>query len=319
MYSIKLASRFISYLFKDCKGYIELRAIARDKTRAFSYFIKPQQALPEQWLKQMSERKMHICFGVATRKQRKGTKENCFYLPALWADLDKNDIVLNGVPEPTLIINSGKGKHLYWLLEKPIRLEPDWKISSIEAILEGIAQKVGADTNPKDISRVLRLPGSFNPKYDPQIPVTLHSYSGKTYHIRTFTQFKTRKKTTYLPPAPWQPGDTNGLETMIDNCMFIQWCRDNQEAVKEPLWYAMISNLVAFEGGEYYAHLFSCRHPKYTEKETNYKIKRAKTKTRPHTCEYIQKNGFNCAGCPWYGEVRSPAGIPYKVRKKVFP
>jgi len=314
MINLKLAIKFLSYYYKNCQGLIEIRAIALDKTRAKSFFFTTPSAA-QKLLKKLSKTQCHICFSAATRKQKSGTKKSAFYLPALWADLDINILQLNKLPEPTIIINSGKGKHLYWMLEKPVRLEPEWKIALIEAILEGIAETISADKNAKDISRVLRLPGSVNYKYKPPVPVTLHSYSGKTYPLRAFLCFKKKIRKSSFKPIKTTPGLISDLETMVENCSFIQWCRDNQSDVPEPLWYAMISNLVAFEEGEYYAHLFSCKHPKYSRKETDYKIRRAKTHTRPHTCHYIQTHGFNCGFCPWLTEVRSPAGIPYKLRK----
>ncbi|RKX59934.1 MAG: hypothetical protein DRP29_03630 [Thermodesulfobacteriota bacterium] len=314
MFDLNLSKKFLNFYYRNCQGLIEIRVISPDKTGARSFFLSRADEIGK-LLEKLRKTRCHICFSAATRKQRTGTKRAVFYLPALWADIDKESYKLNGLPEPTIIINSGRGKHLYWMLERPLRLEPQWKIPLIEAVLDGIAERIGADKNTKDVSRVLRLPGSVNFKYEPPVPVTLHSYSGRRYRLSTFLPFKKKVRKNTLKPPGIRPGLMEDLELMIENCSFIQWCRDNQEDVSEPLWYAMISNLVAFENGEYYAHIFSCKHPKYTKRETDYKIHRAKTHTRPHTCHYIKTHGFNCGLCPWSGKVKSPAGIPYKLKR----
>ncbi len=78
-------------------------------------------------------------------------------------------------------------------------------------------------------------------------------------------------------------------------CKFIKWCKENLETLPEPLWYALISNLVSVRPGGYsLCHEFSREHKNYTPEETYYKIHQAMDATAPHTCEYIRKNGFRC-------------------------
>lgn len=78
-------------------------------------------------------------------------------------------------------------------------------------------------------------------------------------------------------------------------CDFLSWCRNEPENVKEPLWYAMISNLASVRsGGHKFCHEFSMGHPRYTRDETNRKIHQALNTCLPHTCQYINRTGFNC-------------------------
>lgn len=90
-------------------------------------------------------------------------------------------------------------------------------------------------------------------------------------------------------------------------CEFIKWCRKNPADVSEPLWYALISNLISIRPGGYsLCHDFSKGYPSYTKEETDNKIRHAIDSTRPHTCQFIFENGFRCSKrCG----VKSPVGL----------
>lgn len=106
--------------------------------------------------------------------------------------------------------------------------------------------------------------------------------------------------------------DQPGIEKIISRCSFIQWCKDNQSKQSEPLWYAMVSNLARFKKGKEKIHEFSNQYPAYTHQETEQKITHALRDTGPHTCRFIQENGFD--GCPKMGcGVRSPAALAFKT------
>ena len=93
-------------------------------------------------------------------------------------------------------------------------------------------------------------------------------------------------------------------------CKFIKWCKENPETLSEPLWYALISNLVSVRPGGYsLCHEFSGEHKNYTPEETDYKIHQAMDATAPHTCQYIIKSGFRCdEGC----KVKAPAALIFQ-------
>jgi predicted transcriptional regulator len=101
----------------------------------------------------------------------------------------------------------------------------------------------------------------------------------------------------------------NGLDNVL-HCEFIEYCKIYAKTLSEPLWYAMVSNLCRFDGGVEIIHEYSKPYPDYTESETDRKIEHAKNDSSPHTCGWIQKNGFDC---PRYGQchVKSPAGLAY--------
>lgn len=67
------------------------------------------------------------------------------------------------IPRPNLIIDSGRGFYLIWLINTvPSKALPLWK--AIEEYLYSILKPFGADRQALDPTRVLRVPGSINSK-----------------------------------------------------------------------------------------------------------------------------------------------------------
>jgi len=101
--------------------------------------------------------------------------------------------------------------------------------------------------------------------------------------------------------------DTGQVTDAIMECEFIKWCKEEPEKVSEPLWFALISNLVCVRPGGYsLSHELSKGYPGYSQSETNAKIHRALDGPGPHTCEYIQQNGYKCKKVC---SVKAPAGL----------
>ncbi len=114
-----------------------------------------------------------------------------------------------------------------------------------------------------------------------------------------------------LDPSPKAASGSSVSEVgkVAEGCLMISWAKANQAELKEPLWYAMVSNLGRLPGGVEAIHQFSREHPKYTKHETDQKILHGLNDSGPHTCEWIGQQGFDCSPCPWKGKVRSPVGI----------
>jgi len=76
-------------------------------------------------------------------------------------------------PPPSVIIDSGGGYHLYWLLDKPMLLENyEQRQYANRLQRRWVKHILGADQGVCDIARVLRIPGTYNrkPKYAPDFP-----------------------------------------------------------------------------------------------------------------------------------------------------
>jgi P4 family phage/plasmid primase-like protien len=107
------------------------------------------------------------------------------------------------------------------------------------------------------------------------------------------------------------------IEKLLQNCTFIQYCRDNATTLSEPWWWSMISVLVRLgEPGKKKIHELSQPYPGYTERETEQKIKEALKASEkdigPHTCTFIEQDlGFACPETCQAKSlgVKSPAGL----------
>lgn len=69
-----------------------------------------------------------------------------------------------GIPAPSLIVYSGRGVHLKWLLDRPVPRAalPRWNHAQ-KCLVERL-KHIGADAGARDASRVLRLTGTINTK-----------------------------------------------------------------------------------------------------------------------------------------------------------
>jgi hypothetical protein len=151
---------------------------------------------------------------VATRKSKYegGGKTNIEAIPAVWVDVDFKDINRDEVDrrvtafslQPSIIVKSGNGNHLYWVLDTPAKIGD---IPKIEDINKRLVNHFGGDNGSADAAHILRLPGTYNIKYTPSRLVTIQSINDTTYHIDDFD---------FLPPLePPKPSipSSSGTET----------------------------------------------------------------------------------------------------------
>lgn len=72
------------------------------------------------------------------------------------------------LPRPSYVVHSGRGVHLYWLLEAvPAKALPVWQ--AIQTKLIASLASVGADRAASDCTRVLRLVGTINSKSNTEV------------------------------------------------------------------------------------------------------------------------------------------------------
>jgi hypothetical protein len=115
------------------------------------------------------------------------TKKDIKTIRHLYLDLDQggqqalNSIESSGmVPKPNYVLTSSPGKfQLVWKVEG-ISLE------EAEELLHGMAREFGGDPAATDATRVLRLPGFANKKYESDFYVKTRRESTETYHLRDF-------------------------------------------------------------------------------------------------------------------------------------
>jgi len=145
---------------------------------ATSCWINPQEL--ERDLARLDDRWLtDTYFGVHPARAPKSAYEraraediaaaNCLY-----ADFDDPDAlprIESFVPEPQVIVASGKGFHAYWLLDEPVALSDDAARKEWAEVQRWWVHHVGADPAACDLARLLRVPGTLNGKYDPPRPV----------------------------------------------------------------------------------------------------------------------------------------------------
>ena len=68
-----------------------------------------------------------------------------------------------GLPDPSIIVDSGNGVHLYWLLNSPVAFGHDNERTRFELRLRRVYRLLGCDAT-NDVNRLLRLPGFWNMK-----------------------------------------------------------------------------------------------------------------------------------------------------------
>ena len=105
----------------------------------------------------------------------------------------------DSVPEPSYVLNTSPGK-----------LQVLWKVSNIsqseaESLLRELAQHFGGDPAATDSTRVFRLTGFNNKKYEQNFPVTIHrkAESGVVYRSSDFKiSNATERPPTLAPLTP---------------------------------------------------------------------------------------------------------------------
>ena len=115
------------------------------------------------------------------------TKENIREIRHLYLDLDTGgqnalDSIRNSlkVSTPTFVLDTSPDKHqVVWRVEG-LRTE------EAESMLRAMASQFGGDPAATDSTRVLRLPGFANRKYDEEFIVQAHRESNAVYHARDF-------------------------------------------------------------------------------------------------------------------------------------
>lgn len=176
---------FFERLFahKRPEQYVEIRLLGPKGTRAKSLFYQDLAEIPTDWSKEQADGR-NVYFGVAPRDEKKGNAVSTIL--SLWVDVDfktlplvHHQLVLKHSPlKPSVAVHSGRGVHLYWVLNEPIEAD-----SEARSALETLIEEFGADKKCSDPPRLLRVPGTKNLKYDDQPPCSIIAQSDQTVKL----------------------------------------------------------------------------------------------------------------------------------------
>jgi hypothetical protein len=114
-----------------------------------------------------------------------------------------------GLPEPTHIVHSGRGLHVYWVLDGTVA-RVEWQTHGRQLKdLTHACKFLADDSRTADLASVLRLPGTFNHKYSPPRPVTLEhaaaEYIERTVMLDAIADAHARLCDTVVPKQPSRP------------------------------------------------------------------------------------------------------------------
>jgi hypothetical protein len=178
-----LTSDFLKLLVPpDADGYIELRIL---KPYAFSTFVRADDPAAmkkvRDWVNQhIFTRDLYV--GVAERRTNANGKiENCAAFRVLYAEIDFKDVpedkarrkLAEFALPPSVIVHSGGGFHVYWLLREPARLNEDGVAGRVRGAIRWLRNELDGDPDALDLARILRVPNTVNHKYPHKPRVTI--------------------------------------------------------------------------------------------------------------------------------------------------
>jgi RepB DNA-primase from phage plasmid len=141
------------------------------------------------WLQEQNSSGADIFIGMNPVKEgsRNRTKEQIREIRHAYLDLDEEAgaslqaIRTSGdVPPPNFILDTSPGKHqVVWRVE-------GLDTNQAETLLRALASQYGGDPAATDISRLLRLPGFTNRKYNEVFVVRVQQETDEVYHIQDF-------------------------------------------------------------------------------------------------------------------------------------
>jgi len=215
--------------------------------------------------------------------------------------------------DPTLVVSSGEGLHIYWELTEAIPAA-NWTPIAKRFQKYGASFELKIDSAvTADSARILRPIDTFHPNGK---KVKLLQDTGRKYTIEEFSA-AIGADTLDTAPAPRFNLDVNDdigpaasgppktIKKVLQNCAAALYAGRNQATIEEPYWRAMIGLAKHTLEGIDAAHALSNRHPKYNAKQTEDYFDR--WSTGPTTCEkFGEFNKAACKGCKFKGKIKSP-------------
>ena len=224
------------------------------------------------------------------------------------------------LPKP-LIVNSGRGIHVYWVLEESVPVE-QWKVVADQ--FKAKCKEFGLEIDPavpSDVARVLRVVGTHNHKPDVPAPVVLVNKKPDAVNFDFFAS-RLGMDTIQVPQKrTGADGPASLRDALLENinysfreilrkaqngngCEQLRRIIKGQAETSEPMWRAGLSIAKFCEDGEKAAHKISNQHPEYTPELTLKKLDLIKG---PYRCTtFDESEGGICTECPHWGKVKSP-------------
>ena len=260
------------------------------------------------------------------------TQKNSAYFKSFWLDIDcgtakayatqaeglaalKQFCKDISMPLPT-VVNSGRGIHAYWLLNKTIS-RSEWK--PVADRLKALCEEFDFEVDPSrtaESASVLRVPETFNFKGDPPFPTEILAMSKELDYDEIRNKLGVLVAPDYIPRelSPLTKSLMSNRQSRFKSIMLKtaegKGCKQlenimlNQDSIEEPLWRAGLSIAAHCVDGDEAIHKISREHPAYNADETERKARQTKG---PYTCETFAKiNPEGCNECPNKGKISTP-------------
>ncbi|PZO72277.1 MAG: hypothetical protein DI640_12950 [Sphingomonas taxi] len=264
--------------------------------------------------------------------------------------------IANGnLPEPTYMIDSGRGFHVYWAIKDGIdNLSYRRRAAALADKIVALDAKLGKDAAvTKSGVNLLRLPGSVNPNngarvdhlrlpdgdvfmrgpiYDPDDVApdpnpSAMAGGGALTNIVPFPGAAGPLRSITQPTA-----DLDTAEDLSTGCNLLRFVRTRDDIIGYNAWWRILKLLSYTKDGAQKVHDWFATSPKYapadTEKQMGYLIEH-KSDAGPPFCETLaQEVGIYrgcasgqhrdlCVGCPFYNPAEPDKYSPYNAGKKV--
>jgi hypothetical protein len=237
------------------------------------------------------------------------------------------------VPEPTVVLKTGGGLLVVWILDQAFIIQSEADRTTAVALsnrfqgrIAQVASQLGFHLDhTADLVRSCRLPGLKNWKeaYGPDgATVTVDAWSGRKITLAEAEQVAAG----WEPPAKSAPKLKKRISKAIDQegdggncnwdaiyigCRALRNWADTAEGLPEPQWYALASVVGRAANGRAHFHSLSEEDPRYDREATDKKLDQALAASPPRLCGGIRDLGGDCTNCPHQGRINSPIALGY--------
>lgn len=224
-----------------------------------------------------------------------------------------------GLPDP-MVVNSGRGVHAYWALDKDLDAASWFKLAKV---FDAIIKHYGLLADPActaDKARILRPIGTINHKNGktvelisdaPSMTYLDFANAMKPYYKEHKAEIEDLKiKTvTYVKKdrAEFNNDKPKHVKYFLKRCQVGNYALTGEEAVAEPVWRGILGIMRYCENAEKHIETLrskcKSRFPdttRFDADRTNEKLQRLESMdVGPTTCAYFQRECGNlCDGCP---------------------
>ena len=233
------------------------------------------------------------------------------------------------LPTPVLI-NSGRGVHVYWNLSEPIIYDDWFPVATRLKALTKTHGLVCDHSVTSDAARILRIPSTHNHKTTP--PTEVGYFGNTNQSLVNFDAFSELLGHDSIPVPERMVEEfsavVQGLYNNRENyftdiiaktgkgegCAQIAHVLKNPNEVSEPLWFDAVSIIKhCVDGGRKGAHKISKGYEGYDPDETDSKYD---TTNHVHRCETFNDNRPDvCTECKHWGKIGSPIVLGQRIKE----